>query len=62
MTTYENALAKVWILGRAFDRVIYAQIGDTPSVDDDMHIGVFNTVELAKHVVLLHNMWLDNNK
>lgn len=43
-----------WRVGRKLGRTVYAQISDDAS-DDDMLIGVMDSIELAQEVVRSHN-------
>lgn len=46
-----------WRVGRKVGRTIYAMVGDEPS-DDDVLIGMMDSVELAALAVGAHNVQL----
>lgn len=47
-------LGKQWRVGRRVGRCIHMMVG-TESSEDDILIGVFDTPELSRHIVGLHN-------
>ena len=57
MTLDEMYLRMPWRVGRKVGRTIYAQ-GTSEPRDDDLLIGLMDSVALAKHVVEAHNLSL----
>lgn len=50
----DDLTKRLWRCGRKVGRTIYAQTGDEPS-DDDLLIGVMDSLELALAAVEAHN-------
>lgn len=50
----EYVLAARWRVGRRVGRCIHMMVGTEPS-EQDVLIGVFDTPEMSKHIVDLHN-------
>lgn len=55
------AMSMRWRQGMKLGRTLYAQHGDQPSEFDTL-IGMLDNCDLARHVVKLHNWWIDGDE
>ena len=52
-----DVLTAMWRTGRKVGRTIYAMVGEQPS-DDDILIGMMDSIEIADRLVHDHNAWV----